>query len=195
MPEGNSLNFKTFFSITKYDQHYDHPENELLHQHRWISQSTIFSFTFVSPLRSYNNNIFHYLNLLLILIEFRWFIGPCPLPKFGLEPIDWLTYLIPNSQDFFKGFPHDKSVAIALDKVQPVPCVFLVLIFLFLKILISSLFKKTSLYILIFYDHLSTKIFLAPNLSKTLAAYIISSKLLIFVFVSISASGIFGVIK
>ena len=30
------------------------------------------------------------------------------------------TFLIPSSQDFFKGFPHDKNVVIALDKVQPV---------------------------------------------------------------------------
>ena len=29
--------------------------------------------------------------------------------------------MIETSQDFFKGFPHDKKVAIALDKVQPVP--------------------------------------------------------------------------
>jgi hypothetical protein len=32
-----------------------------------------------------------------------------------------LTYLIPSSQDFFIGFPHDRKVVIALDKVQPVP--------------------------------------------------------------------------
>ena len=38
----------------------------------------------------------------------------------------WFTYLIPNSQDFFIGFPHDKNVATALDNVHPVPCVFLV---------------------------------------------------------------------
>ena len=31
------------------------------------------------------------------------------------------TYLIPSSQDFFMGFPHDKKVVIALDKVHPVP--------------------------------------------------------------------------
>jgi hypothetical protein len=31
------------------------------------------------------------------------------------------TYLIPSSQDFFIGFPHDKNVVIALDKVHPVP--------------------------------------------------------------------------
>ena len=37
---------------------------------------------------------------------------------------------MPSSQDFFKGFPHEKNVAIAVDKVQPVPCVFLVVIFL-----------------------------------------------------------------
>ena len=55
-----------------------------------------------------------------------------------------LTYLIPSSQDFFNGFPHEKNVVIALDKVQPVPWVFLVVIFLFLKIFISFLFKKTS---------------------------------------------------
>ena len=40
-----------------------------------------------------------------------------------------LTYLIPSSQDFFIGFPHDKNVVIALDKVQPVPWVFLYCIF------------------------------------------------------------------
>jgi len=28
---------------------------------------------------------------------------------------------MPSSQDFFIGFPHDKKVVIALDKVQPVP--------------------------------------------------------------------------
>mgnify|MGYP003309972054 CR=1 FL=1 len=55
-----------------------------------------------------------------------------------------LTYLIPSSQDFFNGFPHEKNVVIALDKVQPVPWVFLVVIFLFLKIFISFLFKKIS---------------------------------------------------
>ena len=49
-----------------------------------------------------------------------------------------LTYLIPSSQDFFIGFPHDKNVVIALDKVQPVPWVFLVLYLLLLKILISD---------------------------------------------------------
>ena len=53
-----------------------------------------------------------------------------------------LTYLIPSSQDFFNGFPHEKNVVIALDKVQPVPWVFLVVIFLFLKIFISFLLKK-----------------------------------------------------
>ena len=53
-------------------------------------------------------------------------------------------YLIPSSQDLFKGFPHEKNVVIALDKVQPVPCVFLVVILLFLKIFISFLFTKTS---------------------------------------------------
>ena len=37
-----------------------------------------------------------------------------------------LTYLIPSSQDFFSGFPHDKNVATALDKVHPVPWVFFV---------------------------------------------------------------------
>ena len=51
-----------------------------------------------------------------------------------LDLIAWLTYLIPNSQDFFNGFPQDKKVVIAVDNVQPVPCVFLVFIFLFLKI-------------------------------------------------------------
>ena len=61
-----------------------------------------------------------------------------------LDLIAWLTYLIPNSQDFFKGFPHDKNVVIALDNVHPVPCVFFVLIFLFLKIFTSFLFKITS---------------------------------------------------
>ena len=44
---------------------------------------------------------------------------------------------MPSSQDFFIGFPHDKNVVIALDKVQPVPWVFLVLYLLLLKILIS----------------------------------------------------------
>ena len=44
----------------------------------------------------------------------------------GFDPIASLTYLIPSSQDLFKSFPHDKKVAIALDKVQPVPWVFLV---------------------------------------------------------------------
>ena len=56
----------------------------------------------------------------------------------------WLTYLMPNAQDFIKGFPQDKNVVIALDNVHPVPCVFLVIIFLFLKIFISFLFKRTS---------------------------------------------------
>ena len=55
-----------------------------------------------------------------------------------------VTYLIPSSQDFFKVFPHEKNVVMALDKVHPVPCVFLVVIFLFLKILISFLLTKTS---------------------------------------------------
>ena len=36
-----------------------------------------------------------------------------------------LTYLIPSSQDLIKSFPHDKLVAIADDKVHPVPCVLL----------------------------------------------------------------------
>ncbi len=31
------------------------------------------------------------------------------------------TYLIPNSQDFFKVFPHEKNDVIAVDNVQPVP--------------------------------------------------------------------------
>ena len=35
-------------------------------------------------------------------------------------------------------FPHDKNKAIALDKVQPVPWVFRVKIFLFLNILMPS---------------------------------------------------------
>ena len=52
------------------------------------------------------------------------------------------TYLMPSSQDFFIGFPHEKNVVIALDKVQPVPWVFLVVIFLFLKIFISFYLKK-----------------------------------------------------
>ena len=50
-----------------------------------------------------------------------------------------LTYLIPSSQDFFIGFPHDKKVVIALDRVQPVPWVFIVLYLLLLKILRSDL--------------------------------------------------------
>jgi hypothetical protein len=53
------------------------------------------------------------------------------LPILRLDPIASLTYLIPSSQDLFNSFPHDKKVAIALDKVQPVPCVFLVFIFYF----------------------------------------------------------------
>jgi hypothetical protein len=35
------------------------------------------------------------------------------------------TYLIPSSQAFLIGFPHEKKVVIALDNVHPVPCVFL----------------------------------------------------------------------
>ena len=49
-----------------------------------------------------------------------------------------LTYLMPSSQDFFIGFPHDKNVVIALDKVQPVPCLFFVFYLLLLIILISD---------------------------------------------------------
>ena len=56
-----------------------------------------------------------------------------------------LTYLIPNSQDLIKSFPHDIYVVIAEDKVQPVPCVFFELYFLFLKICKSDfLFIKIS---------------------------------------------------
>ena len=47
-----------------------------------------------------------------------------------MDPIAWLTYFVPSSQDLLNSFPHDKYVAIALDKVQPVPCVFLVVNFL-----------------------------------------------------------------
>ena len=50
-----------------------------------------------------------------------WLIGPCPFPYFGFVFMAEFTYLIPSSQDFFKGFPHDKNVVIALDKVHPVP--------------------------------------------------------------------------
>ena len=49
------------------------------------------------------------------------------------------TYLIPSSQAFLIGFPHDKKVVIALDKVHPVPWVFLVLYLGLVKILKSSL--------------------------------------------------------
>ena len=52
---------------------------------------------------------------------------------------------MPSSQDFFKGFPHEKNVAMAVDKVQPVPCVFLVVIFLFLKIIIFFFFKVSRI--------------------------------------------------
>ena len=31
------------------------------------------------------------------------------------------TYLIPNSQDLFRVFPHEKNEVIAVDSVQPVP--------------------------------------------------------------------------
>ena len=31
----------------------------------------------------------------------------------------WFTYLVPNSQDFFNGFPHEKYAVIALAKVHP----------------------------------------------------------------------------
>ena len=54
------------------------------------------------------------------------------------------TYLIPSSQDFFKGFPHDKKVVIALDKVQPVPWVFFVLCLKLLNIFISDLLTNMS---------------------------------------------------
>ena len=53
-------------------------------------------------------------------------IGPCPFPILGLVNIAEFTYLIPNSQDFFRLFPHEKNEAIAVDNVHPVPCVFLV---------------------------------------------------------------------
>ena len=49
-----------------------------------------------------------------------------------------------------KFFPHEKYVAIALDKVHPVPCVFLVEIFLFLKILISFRLTNTSWTVFLF---------------------------------------------
>ena len=39
----------------------------------------------------------------------------------NLDSMALFTYLIPSSQDFFNGFPHEKNVVIALDKVQPVP--------------------------------------------------------------------------
>ena len=42
-------------------------------------------------------------------------------------------------------FPHEKKVAMALDKVHPVPCVFLVLCLELIKILKSFLFKKISM--------------------------------------------------
>ena len=64
----------------------------------------------------------------------------------------WLTYLIPNSQDFIKGFPQDKNVVIALDNVHPVPWVFRVIIFLFLiyiNISISHIYFKI-LFLIIF---------------------------------------------
>ena len=54
------------------------------------------------------------------------------------------TYLVASSQDFFRVFPHEKNVVIADDNVHPVPCVFLVVIFLFLMIFISFLFTKIS---------------------------------------------------
>ena len=53
--------------------------------------------------------------------EFKWLTGPFPFPKFRFDLIASLTYLIPNSQDLIKSFPHDKYVAIAEDNVQPVP--------------------------------------------------------------------------
>jgi len=74
----------------------------------------------------------------------------------------WFTYLVPNSQDFFNGFPHEKYVVIALAKVHPVPCVFLVAIFLFLKILISFLLTNTSLTVFVFKCPPLTKTLLAP---------------------------------
>ena len=51
----------------------------------------------------------------------RWLIGPLPFPYLGFDFIAEFTYLIPSSQDFFAGFPHDTNVVTALDKVQPVP--------------------------------------------------------------------------
>ena len=53
-----------------------------------------------------------------------------------------LTYLIPNSQEFLRLFPHEKKVVIALDNVQPVPCVFLVLYLGLIKIFKSDLLRK-----------------------------------------------------
>ena len=41
-----------------------------------------------------------------------------------MDPIAWLTYLVPNSQDFFKGFPHDKNVAIAALAINRIASVF-----------------------------------------------------------------------
>ena len=64
----------------------------------------------------------------------RWLIGPLPFPYLGFDLIAEFTYLIPSSQDFFKGFPHEKKEVIAVDNVQPVPCVFFVFNFLLEKI-------------------------------------------------------------
>ena len=83
--------------------------------------------------------------------------------------IAWFIYLTPNSQDFFRGFPHDINVVIALERVQPVPCVFLVIIFLFLKICKSDLFKKTSSINLDFLCPPLIKTFFAPRSNKILA--------------------------
>ena len=46
--------------------------------------------------------------------------------------IELFTYLVANSQDFFRLFPHEKNVAIAVDSVHPVPCVFWLKFFYFL---------------------------------------------------------------
>ena len=58
--------------------------------------------------------------------------------------MELFTYLVASSQDFFKVFPHEKNVEIAEERVQPVPCVFLVVIFLFFIMKISLLFTKIS---------------------------------------------------
>ena len=45
-------------------------------------------------------------NKISIIKLFKWLIGPFPFPKFGLVLMALFTYLRPNSQDFFRVFPH-----------------------------------------------------------------------------------------